>query len=145
MTTIFRPRYLVCTLSILGASLNYSWGQVEPGAAQWKTRVLPSASALRLPPPPDQNASTAELDQVREIISEKTDDVARQITFWDTGHPGYRWMQITNQEVVRHNLGAPLATRALALVAAAIYDGTVAAWDSKYAYNRPRPNALDTT
>ena len=30
-------------------------------------------------------------------------------------------------------------------VALAMYDATVAAWDSKYAYNRPRPSELDPT
>jgi len=35
-----------------------------------------------------------------------------------------------------------LAARGLALMHIAIYDGMVAAWDSKYAYNRPRPSAV---
>lgn len=36
-------------------------------------------------------------------------------------------------------------TRIMALVSVAIYDATIAAWDSKYAYNRPRPSQFDTT
>ena len=35
------------------------------------------------------------------------------------------------------------AFRGLALLNVAIYDATVAAWDTKYAYNRPRPAELD--
>jgi membrane-associated phospholipid phosphatase len=31
----------------------------------------------------------------------------------------------------------------MALLSVAIYDATVAAWDSKYAYNRLRPTAFD--
>ena len=31
----------------------------------------------------------------------------------------------------------------MALLSVAIYDATVAAWDSKYAYNRPHPTAFD--
>ena len=31
----------------------------------------------------------------------------------------------------------------MALLSVAIYDATLAAWDSKYAYNRPRPTAFD--
>ena len=33
----------------------------------------------------------------------------------------------------------------MALLSVAIYDATVAAWDSKYAYNRPRPTAFDSS
>jgi hypothetical protein len=31
----------------------------------------------------------------------------------------------------------------MALLSVAIYDATVAAWDSKYVYNRPHPSAFD--
>jgi membrane-associated phospholipid phosphatase len=54
-------------------------------------------------------------------------------------------MQLAQQSVVSAGLPAPLQTRALALVAAAISDATVAAWDSKYAYNRPHPSELDSS
>ena len=33
----------------------------------------------------------------------------------------------------------------MALLNVAIYDATIAAWDSKYAHNRPRPGELDPT
>ena len=33
----------------------------------------------------------------------------------------------------------------LALVNVAIYDATIAAWDAKYVYNRPRPSEADPT
>jgi hypothetical protein len=38
---------------------------------------------------------------------------------------------------------ASLHSRILALLSVAIYDATIAAWDSKYAYNRLRPTAFD--
>src|SRR5260370_2369252 len=52
-------------------------------------------------------------------------------------------MKIASQQMISHNLAAPFYTRGMALVAAAVYDATVAAWDSKYAWNRPRPNQTD--
>jgi membrane-associated phospholipid phosphatase len=54
-------------------------------------------------------------------------------------------MQLAEQSAVNAGLPTPLQTRALALVAAAISDATVAAWDSKYAYNRVHPSDLDPT
>ena len=40
----------------------------------------------------------------------------------------------------RHNVNIIRAGRALALVNVAIYDATIAAWDSKSTYRRPRPS-----
>ena len=54
-------------------------------------------------------------------------------------------MGIAVNAVASSGLATPLQTRALALVAAAISDATVATWDSKYTYNRPHPSDLDPT
>ena len=67
------------------------------------------------------------------------------IRYLDAGSPGYRWMLLAEQYVVDQGLSTPLQTRALALVAAAILDATIAGWDSKYAYNRKHPSDLDPT
>jgi membrane-associated phospholipid phosphatase len=119
--------------------------QVEPNAGQWKTWVIASGSALRLPAPPDANGTAAEIQWVRECIANRTPATISQIQFWDAGAPGYRWMQLTQQLAVSEGLPTPLQTRALSLVAAAIYDSTVAAWDSKYAYGRQHPSEIDPT
>jgi membrane-associated phospholipid phosphatase len=119
--------------------------QVEPTAGQWKTWVIASGSALRLPPPPDAASTAAELQWVKECIAARTQATLTQIHFWDAGAPGYRWMQLTEQLAVNEGLSTPLQTRALSLVATAIYDSTVAAWDSKYAYNRQNPTQVDPT
>lgn len=63
-----------------------------------------------------------------------------QINYWNAGGPAYRWNEIaralTTQRLGRDN--AP-NSRALALMNVAIYDAMIAAWDSKYLYNRQRP------
>src|SRR6266700_1033219 len=130
--------YLVCMM--MTCTLN---AQVEPGAGKWKTWVIESGSALRLPAPPDSEITATELRWVRECISQRDQATLAAIHFWDAGSPGYRWMQLAEQSVVNAGLPTPLQTRALALVAAAISDATVAAWDSKYAYNRSHPSDLD--
>ena len=118
---------------------------IEPEAGAWKTWLISSGSQMRLPPPPDQYATADELDQVRQILASHDAAAVKDLAYWDAGAPAYRWMQIAAQEVTKRNLAAPLGTRAMALVAIAIYDTTIAAWDTKYAYNRPRPAELDTT
>jgi membrane-associated phospholipid phosphatase len=119
--------------------------QVEPAAGQWKTWVIASGSALRLPPPPDAASTAAEIQWVKESGANPTQAALQQIAFWNAGAPGYRWMELTEQLAVSEGLSAPYQTRAMALVAAAIYDSTVAAWDSKYFYMRQYPSQIDPT
>jgi membrane-associated phospholipid phosphatase len=115
------------------------FAQVEPTAVNWTTWVIPSASALRLPPPPDPQATSDEISTVKNAVSQRTPTDVVNISYWDAGAPSYRWMQIAQQMVISANLAPTLSTRAMALVSAAMYDATVAAWDSKYAYGRPHP------
>ena len=115
----------------------------EPEAGAWKTWVISSGSQMRLAPPPDQYATAAELDHVRQAAASRDAPALADIAYWDAGPPAYRWMQIAAQEVAKRNLPGPLGTRAMALVATVIYDATIAAWDTKYTYNRPRPAELD--
>lgn len=119
--------------------------QVEPKAGSWKTWVITSGSQMRVPAPPSDSATTAELQWLKSFTSSADDSANAQIAYWGGGSPGYRWMKIASTEMVARNLAAPLYTRGMALLTAAIYDATVAAWDSKYAWNRLRPSAIDST
>jgi hypothetical protein len=81
------------------------------------------------------------------VLAAQRDAAARdQISYWDAGWPGYRWTE----------LGMSWGSSGLApsdlwqlssgnLLGVAMYEATVAAWDSKYAYNRPRPNQTEPT
>jgi membrane-associated phospholipid phosphatase len=117
--------------------------QVEPHAGQWKTWVIPSGSAMRLPAPPASDVTATELQWVKDCVSRRDQTVLNTIHYWDAGAPAYRWMQLALQYVVNSTLAGPQQTRALALVAAAVSDATIAAWESKYAYNRQHPSSLD--
>jgi hypothetical protein len=115
--------------------------RVEPGAGQWKTWLLQTTTQLRLPPPPD---SAAEIAAVRAAAGQRDAATLERIAFWDAGSAAYRWNEIAlDLANVKNNLSASISTRAMALMNAAIYDGAVAAWAAKYAYNRPRPSDLD--
>jgi membrane-associated phospholipid phosphatase len=98
---------------------------------------------MRLPAPPASDVTATELEAVKDFGSQRDQTTLDAIRYWDAGSPAYRWMQLALQYVVNSSLAGPQQTRALALVAAAISDATTAAWDSKYAYNREYPSALD--
>jgi membrane-associated phospholipid phosphatase len=116
---------------------------VEPRAGTWKTWLVSSASELRVPSPPD---STVEVAEVRARAGQRDAAMQQQIAYWDAGSPAYRWNEIALDLCnVKNNLSGSVSERALTLMNAAIYDAAVAAWAAKYAYNRPRPNTLDSS
>jgi membrane-associated phospholipid phosphatase len=114
----------------------------EPGAGTWRTWFLSAGSDLRLPPPPD---SRAELSVVRGMLGNLDETARDRITYWGAGPPPYRWNVIATDMFFRGAFGASNFPRIQAYLNMAINDATVAAWDSKYAYNRPRPNQLDAS
>lgn len=115
--------------------------QIEPRAGAWKTWVLVSGRQLRLPPP-EAAASAAEVKQLKGLAGGRAKAMA-QIHYWDTGSPSYRWVEITLNQMDKKPISNPRRTRLMALVNVAIYDAMVAAWDTKYTYNRIRPSVLD--
>jgi membrane-associated phospholipid phosphatase len=113
--------------------------QLEPTAGNWKTWFITSGRDYRLPPPASYKEELAQvLDQQKNL------DAAgrQQILFWNAGAPGYRWQDIINKlwttDTGRYGALANM------LLGAATYDATIAAWDTKYAYHRPRPFTADS-
>ena len=61
----------------------------------------------------------------------------QQIRYWNAGAPGYRWQEMIAKLWMQDTTyNGALANM---LLGVATYDATIAAWDAKYAYNRPRP------
>jgi membrane-associated phospholipid phosphatase len=120
-----------------------SFGLIEPEAGTWKTWVLASGSQFRLPPPPDSAATRAEIDELQALASQRDAAARDRITFWNAGAPSYRWVEVALERILKGPVRGLNASRHVALVNVAMYDATIAAWDSKYAYNRPRPSEFD--
>ena len=114
--------------------------QVEPEAGGWRTWVLKSGNELRLPPPPGEKETRKEIEALRVLEGQRDEATQQRVDFWNAGSPAYRWTTIA---VPSGPANAVLNTRIMALVSVAIYDAIIAAWDSKYAYNRPRPSEFN--
>jgi membrane-associated phospholipid phosphatase len=112
--------------------------QVEPAAGNWKTWFITSGKDYRLPAPTSYKNEIAEVIARQKNIDAKT---KQQINFWNAGSPGYRWQEMMNKlwAVDTGRYGA-LANM---LLGTATYDATIVAWDTKYAYKRPRPFIAD--
>jgi membrane-associated phospholipid phosphatase len=118
---------------------------VEPNAGNWKTWAISSGKDFRVPPPPDAAATLVELAKVKELTQQQDPGIDDQVRFWNAGPPSYRWVDVVSSRLLdpaQTPIGA-FPNRAYLYVGLAIYDATIAAWDSKYAFNRKRPSELD--
>ena len=134
----------IVVLVLLAANTAFAQSdQIEPNAGSWKTWIISSGEDFRVPPPPDASATAAEVAKLRDMIAQNDAQAAEKIRYWDAGSPAYRWMGIVNNRFRAGETGIPFPNRVNAYLAIAIYDATIAAWESKYFYNRPRPSAVD--
>ena len=120
--------------ALLLSALLQSAAQTEPGAGRWKTWLVTSVKDLRLAEPPSDKEEVAKVVAAQQALN-STDMM--QIEYWNAGSPGYRWygmlFDLWMTDISGNGAVANL------LMGTASYDATVAAWDTKYAYNRPRP------
>jgi len=112
--------------------------QVEPNAGKWKTWFISSGKDYRLSAPPSyKNEISLVLSRQKNLDSA----TRQQINYWNAGAPGYRWQEMmSNMWTMDTGRYGALANM---LLGTAIYDATIAAWETKYAYSRPRPFAAD--
>jgi membrane-associated phospholipid phosphatase len=112
--------------------------QTEPGAGNWKTWFISSGKDYRLPAP------SLNKDEIAAVLySQQNLDAAslQQIVYWSAGAPGYRWEDMIGKLWMTDAQNNGILANMLLSVA--IYDATIAAWDTKYAYNRLRPFLAD--
>lgn len=109
----------------------------------WKTWVIKSGADAPTPPPPGAEATRAEVSELLSLQARRGEGVPETVRYWDSGSPSYRWNEIAFR-VATESSSSVVTERMLALVNVAIYDAMVAAWHSKYKYNRRRPAEVET-
>jgi membrane-associated phospholipid phosphatase len=140
---------MLASLSVIGmgalvlAQVRQAGSLIEPTAGAWKTWLLRSGDQFRLPAPPDATVSRAEVTELQTLAASRDAATLASIDFWSTGALNHRWNELALEEAFTNGLDSIRGGRVLALVNVAMYDALIAAWDSKYAYNRPRPSAFD--
>jgi len=116
---------------------------VEPDIARDPPWVLATAWELRLPQPPDERASALERQVLRKVAVGTDAAALDRVRYWDAGPPAQRWEEMLASSIARAEWGEEDARRGRELLAVALHDATVAAWDSKRAYRRPHPSEMD--
>jgi membrane-associated phospholipid phosphatase len=110
---------------------------------------LTSGSQFRPPPPPAFGSSPflTDLNEIGTLSSTRTPEQRASALYWNfpTGTftpPGY-WNLVAATYVEAHGLNERAATRAFALVNAAMMDALIGCWDAKYNYWTMRPSQGD--
>jgi hypothetical protein len=129
---------LIILLAIAATSIHLS-AQEEPRAGKWKTWFISSGKEYRL------KAPSSYTDEIAQVVSKQKSldsDGWQQIIYWNAGAPGYRWQNLLMQLwPIDTSANGVLANM---LLSVGIYDATIVAWDTKYAYKRPRPYVADS-
>ena len=122
---------------------------ITPLFGQVQTWFLPDVSLTRSVSPPAPG--TAEFDEaaneLKNIQAKLTKDQRRIANFWSDGPGTYtppgHWNRIAVNSIVENKLNPLRSARVLAYMNAAIQDGGISCWDTKYYYFYPRPiNAI---
>lgn len=111
--------------------------QTEPDAGNWPTWFISSGRDFRLSPPPNAATTAAELKTLQAVQKNNNAATEQKILYWNTGAPSFRWRKILS--VIMQSDTAQPGSLVGALFNLAVYDATITAWDTKYAYHRKRP------
>lgn len=118
----------------------------EPSAGGWKTWVLSSVLAVPVPAPPAAGSAEAKADlaAVRAAAKGRTEEVRSMVERWNGPLATKPWTEVAFEFVKSGPKDPPLSSRNYALVHAAMYDATLAAYYYKYRYKVEAPQGVST-
>ena len=125
------------SLLILAAATRL-YAQTEPNAGSWKTWFISSGKDYRLPAPASRKEEITQVIEKQKLLDATE---LQKIQYWNAGAPGYRWQEMMNKIWMTDTSYYGILANTLLNVC--LYDATIAAWDTKYAYKQPRPFAAD--
>lgn len=152
---------------------SYEYASLDVNGGNWKPILIPAGSDLEIPVPAATSSSEyqTELAATKTAIQNMTDKQRENLRKW-TNNPVVRWNEIALLLIAKYNLipgpnedgsytlpnpaspegppvfpfaHPPYASRALAYLSVAQFDGLISAWHYKYTYNRPAAYQVDTS
>src|ERR1051325_2481547 len=119
----FIPLFLLLQASVLTDSYSQVRNHSEPTGGTWKTIILPSSDAIRLPAPPSPGSAqeSAACAQLRSLQQIRTPAIEAAVAFWNRGRV-VRWNEIARNLVIKYKTNPPQASRVYALLSAGQYD-----------------------
>ncbi|MDQ3017484.1 MAG: phosphatase PAP2 family protein [Bacteroidota bacterium] len=149
----------------------YEYASLDEDGGTWNPNVLSSPDQIGLPAPSATSSPEylAEIVSLKAASAQLSGDQQAAVDYWN-GDGLVRWNEIARELAAKYNLAPapdsagsypapnsadpgkyplfpfahpPYASRAFAYWGAAQYDGLIAAWHHKYAFNRPAPFVTD--
>ncbi|WP_111670903.1 phosphatase PAP2 family protein [Algoriphagus litoralis] len=152
---------------------NYEFASLDENGGNWQPILIPAGAAIEIPVPTETSSAEyqAELAEVKTAIQNMTSSQRKNLEKW-TNNPVVRWNEIALELIAKYNLipgpnpdgsytlpnpanpegppafpfaHPPYASRALAYLSVAQFDGLVAAWHHKFQHNRPAAFLVDAS
>lgn len=150
---------------------SYEYASLDENGGDLQPILMSKGSDIFVEEPKGVNSPEflEEVEQVKRQISSASEDQKRNVLQW-TNNPVVRWNEIALELIAKYNLipgpnpdgsytlpnpaspdgpppfpfaHPPYASRALAYLSVAQYDGLISAWYYKFQYNRPAPYQID--
>jgi hypothetical protein len=150
---------------------DYEYSGTDENGGTWKPVLIANAAAIEVSVPDDisSEAYKTELSDLKASIENMDSDQKKAIDYW-TNNSVIRWNEIALELIAKYNLipgpnedgsytlpnpsnpdgppgfpfaHPPYASRALAYLSVAQFDGLISAWHYKYTYNRSAPYKQD--
>ena len=142
---------LILSTAAYAAGAGMGWtspNPVEPTAGSWgtnETSLSPKKYNVPEPPANDSDQTKKELAELKQMAANRTQSDLDIINKWVSGQKSgmTHWDDVTDDMVKLYKISNPAAVRIHALVSEAVNIATIASWDEKYKYLRPRPTDLD--
>ncbi|MEH6659188.1 phosphatase PAP2 family protein [Leeuwenhoekiella marinoflava] len=151
----------------------YSFTGLDENGGTWKPVLFDQVSSITLEAPKEITSQSykAEVTALKSAIGQMTDSQRESLAYWGN-NPVVRWNEIALELIAKYNIipgpndddsytlpspatpdgppgfpfaHPPYASRALAYLSVAQFDGLIAAWHYKYRYNRKAPYQQDTS
>ncbi len=151
----------------------YVFADASPNGGDWTPVLLTRGSDIPLdaPAPAGSAEFLTELEAVRSAVGNASGREKEAVAYWGS-NPVVRWNEVALELIAKYNLipgpnddgtytlpnpanpegppafpfaHPPYASRALAYLSVAQFDGLISAWHYKYAYNRQAPYQADPT
>jgi len=151
---------------------SYEFSGIDQDAGTWKPILIASGSAIAVDKPAAANSDQflAEVAGVKSRIAAMTSDEKKNVEHW-TNNAVLRWNEVALGLIAKYNLipgpnvdesytlpnpanpagppafpfaHPPYASRALAYLSVAQYDGLISAWHYKFQFQRPAPYEVDS-
>ena len=150
---------------------SYEFSGIDEDAGNWKPILISSGSDLLIEEPKNQTSPEfmAEIESVKSQIASMSEDQRKNVDHW-TNNAVLRWNEVALALIAKYNLipgpnedesytlpdpanpagppvfpfaHPPYASRALAYLSVAQYDGMISAWHYKFKFKRPAPYQVD--